>query len=414
MKVKQFFIFSILFVFITSFAHVSLANDVETQIKESEVKDTLMEASSTDFSIKTSIGSRAAVVIDRASGRILYGKNENQVRKMASTTKIMTAIIIIENHNLTDTTTVSKKAAATGGSRLGLKTGDKITVFDLLHGLMLCSGNDAAVCLAEYSAGSVENFANKMNQKAKELGLIHTNYVTPHGLDNEEHFTTAYELALLTNYALQNKTFRNIVSTKSYTVSINGYSKDLRNTNELLGVLNGVYGVKTGFTNGANRCLVTSTKRGNLDIICVVLGADTKKIRAKDSSSLIEYTFSNYESISLEDKIKSEFNDWLETYKNDFKIIKGCSNDLDLQLQELPFSSIAIQKNQDISFEVNATYILNAPVAANTQIGTFQVKSNNEILMTLNITNFNEIKKKNIFFVFGELCKNYRYNLENF
>ena len=412
MKIKQFFIFSILFIFTTSFTSISFANDVENESNETDVKNTILETSANDLTKEPSISSRAAVVIDRTSNRIIFGKNENEVRKMASTTKIMTAIVIIENHDLTDTVTVSKKAAGTGGSRLGLKAGDKITVLDLLHGLMLCSGNDAAVCLAEYSAESVENFAKKMNQKAKDLGLKHTQYVTPHGLDNEEHFTTAYELALLTNYALQNKTFKSIVGTKAYTVSINEHPKKLRNTNELLGVLNGVYGVKTGFTNGANRCLVTSTKRGDLDIICVVLGADTKKIRTKDSTKLIEYTFKNYETVALEEKIKSEFNNWVNC--SNFEIIKGCNNNLDLQLQDIPYKSIVLKKGQDISFQINATYIFSAPLNENTHIGTLQVKSNNKILLELNITNSNKIEKKNIFFTFGELCKNYRYNLENF
>lgn len=175
---------------------------------------------------------------------------------MASTTKIMTALVVLENAKLDTLVEVSKKAAGTGGSRLGLKTGDKITINDLLYGLMLCSGNDAAVCLAETVAGSIPEFAKLMNAKAKSLNLLNTNFVTPHGLDADEHYTTAYELALLSNYALNNKTFYKIVNTKSITISINGYPKSLINTNELLGNLNGVYGIKTGFTNGANRCLV--------------------------------------------------------------------------------------------------------------------------------------------------------------
>lgn len=189
------------------------------------------------------LNSRACVVIDRNTNTILYGKNENTKRKMASTTKIMTAIIIIENCKLNESIEISKKAANTGGSRLGLKTGDKITILDLLYGLMLHSGNDAAVALAEYAGNDIPGFAEKMNKKAQELGLKNTHFETPHGLDSDEHYTTAYELALLTNYALNNPTFSKIVGTKNYTITINGYSKDLSNTNELLGNLDGVYGV---------------------------------------------------------------------------------------------------------------------------------------------------------------------------
>ena len=233
------------------------------------------------------LNTRACIILDRTSQKILYGKNENTKVKMASTTKIMTATVILENCKLTDVIEVSKKAAGTGGSRLGLKAGDKISIHDLLYGLMLCSGNDAAVALAESCAGSIEDFSNLMNSKAKELNLLHTNFESPHGLDSDEHYTTAYELSLLSNYALKNPIFAKIVGTKNYTITINGYPKSLSNTNELLGNLNGVYGIKTGFTNGANRCLVTACKRNNLDIICVVLGCDTKKFRTQDSIKLI-------------------------------------------------------------------------------------------------------------------------------
>ena len=148
-------------------------------------------------------------------GTVLYGKNENNKVKMASTTKIMTATIVIENCDLNETVTVSKKAGGTGGSRLGIKAGDKISVNDLLYGLMLCSGNDTAVALAEHVGGSVDGFANMMNAKAKELGLNNSHFVTPHGLDKDEHYTTAYELALLTDYALRNETFAKIVATRN-------------------------------------------------------------------------------------------------------------------------------------------------------------------------------------------------------
>lgn len=181
----------------------------------------------------------------------------------------------MKNCNLEETVEVSKKAANTGGSRLGLKTGDKISIKDLLYGLMLRSGNDAAVALAEVCAGSIVDFSNLMNKKAKWIRSCNTHFESPHGLDSDGHYTTAYELALLSDYALKNKTFLQIVGTYNYTISINGHPKSLTNTNELLGNLNGVYGIKTGFTNGANRCLVTACKRNDMDIICVVLGCDT-------------------------------------------------------------------------------------------------------------------------------------------
>ena len=192
-----------------------------------------------------------------------------------------------------------------------MSVNDKITVENLLYGLMLVSGNDAAVALSEFIGNSVEGFANMMNQKAANLGLISTHFVTPHGLDQDEHYTTAHELAKIADYALQNETFAKIVKTSNYTVTIDGNSKSLHNTNELLGYLDGVYGVKTGFTNGANRCLVTSCKRGDLDVICVVLGCDTKKDRGLDSIELINYTFNNFSVVNIKDIIDKNFNDWV-------------------------------------------------------------------------------------------------------
>ena len=183
------------------------------------------------------LNARSCIVLDRTSKKILFGKNEYNKVKMASTTKIMTATIILENCDLTKTVTISKKAARTGGSRLGLKAGDKLTILDLLYGLLLVSGNDAAVALAETCSGSISDFANLMNEKAKELGLNNTQFETPQGLESDNHYTTAYEIAILTDYALNNSTFFKIVGTKHYNITINGYQKSLTNTNELLGSL---------------------------------------------------------------------------------------------------------------------------------------------------------------------------------
>ena len=216
---------------------------------------------------------------------------------MASTTKILTCIIALENCKKDEVVTVSSKASSINGSTLGLKTNMKISIGDLLYGLMLRSGNDCAIAIAEHISGSVENFSYLMNSKAFELGLLNSNFVTPHGLDNPNHYTTAYDLAILTDYALKNSDFKKIVSTKIATISFNGYPREISNTNELLGNIDGVYGVKTGFTFEAGRCLVSSCARNNLDIIVVVLGADTKSIRTKDSKNLINYIFSNYSYI---------------------------------------------------------------------------------------------------------------------
>ena len=326
--------------------------DDNSTIKE-EIVETI-ETSSKETSLPD-INSRSAVVIDRNTNTILFGKQENEKRKMASTTKIMTCLIVLENSNLSETVEISKKSAGTGGSRLGLKTGDKITVNDLLYGLMLCSGNDTAVALAEHVGGSIEGFANIMNNRAKELGLENTHFITPHGLDADDHYTTAFELAKLANIALKNDTFRKIVGTKTYTVTINGNPKQITNTNELLGNLNGVYGVKTGFTNGANRCLVTACKRNNMDIICVVLGADTKKFRTKDSIKLIEYSFKTFTPVDVQGLVNDKFEQWKKDNLNCFEIIKGQTQNVDLKITPLEFGTIPINNNsiKDINIHIN-------------------------------------------------------------
>ena len=406
------------FCLIFSFFHMCFADDDlldnETIDVSSEILKTVSDTSSSLDS--ASLNSRACIVLDRKSNRIIYGKNEKNKVKMASTTKIMTATIVIENYDLSKTVEISKKAAGTGGSRLGLKQGDKISVLDLLHGLMLCSGNDAAVALAETVAGGIPEFSDMMNNKAKELGLENTHFESPHGLDSDNHYTTAYDLSLLTNYALNNETFLKIVGTKNYTVTINGYPKNITNTNELLGTLNGVYGVKTGFTNGANRCLVTACKRNDLDIICVVLGCDTKNFRTKDSIKLIEYTFQNYEYLNISDLIDENLNNWKEENLNNFNIKKGVSNNIEIYYQTPDFSVIPIKKvdKNNIEVIINIDTNLTAPVYENSEIGNLYILCNGEEVFTTNILSSTYIAKKNISNYYLDFFKNYSSLLNGF
>lgn len=397
--IKLFFI-EFIFIFLCSYIS-TFADDLESQsnfIDTSEELNTLNSIETSNLNTSTlNLNTRSCIVLDRLSKTVLYGKNEYNKVKMASTTKIMTATIIIENCNLEETVEISKKAANTGGSRLGLKTGDKITIKDLLYGLMLRSGNDAAVALAETCAGSIVDFSNLMNKKANELGLVNTHFESPHGLDSDGHYTTAYELALLSDYALKNKTFLQIVGTSNYTITINGYQKSLTNTNELLGNLNGVYGIKTGFTNGANRCLVTACKRNDMDIICVVLGCDTKKFRTSDSIKLIEYAFNNFEYVNIKDKINKELEFWKNENENYFYINKGISSDLKIKYSELDTPIIPINKNEISSINVNIymNSLLESPVHTDDIIGKIEVTSNNTSILNCNILASNTIKKKN-------------------
>lgn len=217
----------------------------------------------------TECNARSAVVMEWCSETVLYEKNADLPLPQASTTKIMTALLVLESADPGEIFRVSAKAAAVEGSQLGLKEGDELSVSDLLYILMLKSGNDAAEALAEGVAGSVAAFVEKMNRKAEALGLENTRFQNPHGLPAEGHYTTARDLARLTAEALENETFRQIVSAERTTLTYK--NAVISNSNKLLGVCDGVFGVKTGFTKKAGRCLVTAAEREGVTLICVTL-----------------------------------------------------------------------------------------------------------------------------------------------
>ena len=386
---KIFYSILIFLLILLNFSTVC-ADDVDNEV---DFEDAI-EVTASNVSELPKTNSRRYIVYDRISKSMIIGKNEDVKSAMASTTKIMTTIVILEKADLNEKVTVSAKAGGTGGSRLGLKRGDKASVRDLLYGLMLRSGNDAAVALAEHVGGSVKGFAELMNEKAIELGLTNTHFVTPHGLDDANHYTTALELAKLTDYAMNNETFAKIVGTKSTTIYINNQSRQINNTNELLGVLNGVVGVKTGFTNNAGRCLVTETKRNNMDIITIVLGADTKKDRTKDSVNLIEYTFSKYKMYNLEEQIIKEFNKWKNINEKRILIIKGKTSNPKLALGAIEKATIPICDNDKIEYSINALTEVEAPVEQWNVMGTLTVKLNGEILENIDIVNVNEVQKR--------------------
>lgn len=281
----------------------------------------------------------------------------------------------------------------------------------------MVSGNDAAVALSEFISGNVESFAELMNLKANELGLKFSHFVSPHGLDNDEHYTTAYDLAILADYALKNPVFAKIVNTSNYSITINNYSKSLHNSNELLGYLDGVYGVKTGFTNGANRCLVTSCKRDNLDIICVVLGCDTKKDRTLDSTNLINYIFNNFSVVNLKNLIEKNFEDWEKNSSTKFKIDKGTSSSLNLKLnfEEIPYENIAINNSNinNIYTPIYTDFEFIAPLNENAVIGKMDIYIDNTLFFSVNILNENKVERKDISYYLNNFTKNYFLYLQN-
>ena len=233
------------------------------------------------------ISAQSAVLMDCTTGRILYSKQMDKKSLIASTTKIMTALIVCEQCNVLDCMKIPKEAVGIEGSSMYLKEGEVLTIQELLYGLMLHSGNDAAVALAIYCGGTVAGFVQLMNDKAHSLGLTNTHFENPNGLDAENHYSTAEDLASLASYAMNNPIFSKIVSTKT----VKAGARYLRNHNKLLWQLEGVDGVKTGFTKAAGRILVSSAKRQGRRLVAVTI-ADPNDW--KDHISLLETGFSKY------------------------------------------------------------------------------------------------------------------------
>jgi len=245
------------------------------------------------------ISAKAAVLISASTGEIIYEKNCREKLPMASTTKIMTTLLCIESGGLDEKFVVDSEAIKVEGSSMGLQGGDIVTKYALCCGMLLPSGNDAANAAAVRIAGSIPAFADMMNEKARSLGLSHTYFATPSGLEGKEHGSSAYDMALLAREALKNQTFRDICSQERICVEFGNppYQRWLKNTNKLLSMYDGVYGVKTGFTDEAGRCLVSACRRNNIDLICVTLN---DRCDWDDHMALYEHCFSQAKPLELD------------------------------------------------------------------------------------------------------------------
>jgi D-alanyl-D-alanine carboxypeptidase (penicillin-binding protein 5/6) len=330
------------------------------------------------------INAASAIVMDFESGRVLFEKNADRVRPMASTTKIMTAIVALENGNLEDVVTVSKKAASIGGSRFGLSTGDKYKLRDLLYGLLICSGNDASIAIAEHVGGSVEQFVNIMNEKARLLGARNSHFRNTHGLDQEGHYTTAYDLALITRYALGNETFNKIVSTKSVTIG----SRTITNTNEMLSLYDGADGVKTGYTGLAGRCLVSSATRGDMRLISVALYCSSRTQRALSSKSILDYAFHKYEKkVITKPGVKV----------TDLQLVKGKKNKVEIRTAEGFDYPLSDEETKKIELKYYVINEMDAPVFAGTDVGTLNIILDGEVIGQVKLKIWETVEKKGFY-----------------
>ncbi|MDE6102702.1 MAG: D-alanyl-D-alanine carboxypeptidase [Ruminococcus sp.] len=311
------------------------------------------------------ISAKAAVLISADTGEIVYSLNCNQKLPMASTTKIMTTMLCLESGNLYEEFEVDGDAIMVEGSSMGLQKGDIVTKYALCCGMLLPSGNDAANATAVKLAGSLEDFAVMMNDKAKELGLSRTWFVTPSGLEGEGHGSSAYDMAILAREALKNDIFREICSSPSIKLEFGNppYTRWLKNTNKLLTMYDGVYGVKTGFTDEAGRCLVSACERDGIDLICVTLN---DRNDWNDHMAMYDYGFETVHNIKLDIPENLSVN------------LAGAEKDsLSLTAGDDPVTVTAFSANpEDFEYQVISAPFVYAPIKSGDETAQLSISYN--------------------------------------
>ncbi|MCM1298755.1 MAG: D-alanyl-D-alanine carboxypeptidase [Firmicutes bacterium] len=327
------------------------------------------------------VSAASAVLINADTGTIIYSKNPYERRAMASTTKIMTALLTAEAGDLDSKFTADSYAIQAEGTSMGLKQGDIVTRRALLYGMLLPSGNDAANAAAVSISGSMSEFAKLMNSKAAELGLNNTRYVNPSGLDADGHYTTAYDLALLTKAALENPTFAGICQKASAQVEFGNppYLRTLSNSNKMLWQYEGCIGVKTGFTDNARRCLVSAAERNGVTLIAVTLNDPDDWL---DHTKMLDYGFTQVRPTEI-----------LLPSPITVPVVGGISDSVNLTLSRsltLPLSQKELQK---VTFEIHTEPFLYAGFATGKIAGTAKIFLNGEYVATVNLTAENGVKR---------------------
>ncbi len=314
---------------------------------------------------------KGAVVLNGDTGEILWETNCEKRLPMASTTKIMTGLLLCENGGLDREITVKDEMVRVEGTSMGLLAGDRVTLHDLLYGLMLSSGNDAANVIAYTLGGSVNGFVKLMNQKAEELGLKNTHFDTPSGLDGETHYTSAYDLASLARYALNNEEFAKAVSSKSAVLNYGNppYRRTLTNHNKMLKIFEGAIGVKTGFTKKSGRCLVSAAKRDGEYVIAVTLSDPNDW---KDHTAMLEYGFEKI-SITQAEPEKSEYS---------LPVIGSDTKSIDIKIEPQEFS---ISGDEKITCQVKLPSFVYAPLKPDEKIGSISYKSGDKTVKEVDI-----------------------------
>jgi len=329
---------------------------------------------------------RSAVLIDSKSGQILYTKNENQRLPPASTTKILTAIIALEQRKLIDEVVSGTNPGLVEPSAIGLKEGEKMVMENLLYSILLKSANDAAVAIAEEISGSVPEFAALMNKKARELGCTGSNFANPNGLPDPNHYSTAHDLAIIARYAMEKPEFRNFVSTKVKTIPRADDSdiKWLQNHNKLLWQYDGANGIKTGYTREAKQCLVASAEKDGREFIAVILGSEGNNIWS-DAKGLLDYGFANFST--LRHKTAG-------TQVKTVEVAKGVS-EVDLVTEKDYYYTVAKGKDLNVSESIVVNNNISAPVKKGQVLGRVKFMASNREIGSVNLVAQNDVPVKN-------------------
>lgn len=333
------------------------------------------------YNIKQSdVAAMGAILMDAKTGRVLWEKNAYTQLPMASTTKIMTAILALEKGNMSDNVKVSRRASLAPKVKLYLSAGEEVKLGDLMLALMLESSNDAAVAIAEHISGSVEKFCKEMTQKARELGVYNTDFETPNGLDSDNHHSTAYDMAQITRYALQNQDFRRIIQTKNHSFQSSKRHYNIINKNRFLYEYPGATGVKTGFTGKAGQCFVGSAKHGDMELITVVLasgwGTGGRMQKFTDTKKIINYGFDNYayKEIAKKEEIAGKIN--IERSKTD-NITSSYADGLILPLNK--------EERENIFVELDLPQTIRAPITEDQKVGTAKIYINGQLIEVIDI-----------------------------
>lgn len=333
--------------------------------------------------------SGAEAVIEITSGRVLFENNADKPLPMASTTKILTAIIIVEDCRLDAEVSIPKEAVGVEGSSIYLVEGERMTVKDLLYGLMLRSGNDCATALALYHSGSIETFAKEMTLRAQKIGAENSHFLNPHGLPQKGHETTAKDLAKIAAYALRNREFSDIVGTKEYTIPDGGcgYARKLINKNKMLSMFEGADGVKTGYTKEAGRCLVTSATRGNMRLVSAVLDSPDMYGR---SAELLDGCFSCFSMQKLFDA---------DTYRAELATDSSSGKICTVAAPESCLYPLAKEEKRETEVRIQLPDKVFLPVHRGDAVGKIEIYLKNQLIFSRKIVSIVDVEKSYLDFL---------------